>query len=163
MGASVALTFAAYDATGYESGTVYYGPLKLARFVKVLVLLSPKWGFPGLPLRPATSNPVVQSDIAMMIFVGKQDPAALREARNLYRAFEKFHPDPPTDDAQVIRDKRTLWLLPLDTKLQDTRLLDPQLAVPSVPNHIAAFLYNRLIKSDESKEWTWKERKYPHG
>ena len=49
MGASVALNFAAYDAAGYDKGTVFYGPLKLARFVKVLVLISPKWAFPGLP------------------------------------------------------------------------------------------------------------------
>jgi pimeloyl-ACP methyl ester carboxylesterase len=160
MGASVALDFAAYDAVGYGKGTVFYGPLKLARFVKALVLISPKWSFPGLPLRPATGNPVVQSDVAMMILVGKQDPAALREAKNLYRAFEKFHPEPTGNDAQDIREKRTLWLIPLDTKLQDTKLLDPQFGVA---DNIAAFIYYRLVKSDESKDWTWKERKYPHG
>ena len=77
-GASAALGFAAYDAVGYGQGMVFYGPLKLARFVKVLVLISPKWAFPGLPLhKQATANPAVQSDIAMMIFVGKQDAAAL--------------------------------------------------------------------------------------
>jgi hypothetical protein len=102
----------------------------------------------------------------MMIFAGKRDPTALQEARHLYHAFEKFHPEPASDDAQTVREKRTLWLIPLDTKLQDTKLLDPQLSgpnAPSVPDHIVAFLYNRLVKSDESKDWTWKERKYPHG
>ena len=50
MGASVALGFAAFDAVGYGSGAVYYGPRKLGRFVKALVLISPKWSVPGLPL-----------------------------------------------------------------------------------------------------------------
>jgi hypothetical protein len=94
--------------------------------------------------------------------VGKQDAAALQEARHLYHAFERFHPA-PSNDPQVDREKRTLWLLPLNTKLQDTKLLDPQLCQPSVPDYIADFLYYRLLKSDEAKDWTWKERKYPHG
>ena len=122
-------------------------------------------GLSGLALAPGHGNPVVQSDIPMMIFAGKQNPTAMQEAKQLYHAFEKFHPEPASDDAQTIREKRTLWLIPLDTKLQGTTLLDRNSAAPcaSVPDHIAAFVYNRLVKSDESKDWAWKERKYPHG
>jgi pimeloyl-ACP methyl ester carboxylesterase len=156
MGASVALDFAWFDAVGYDQGRIYYGPLKLGRFVKALVLISPEWAFRGLPLSRSTRNPVVQSDIAIMILVGQQDSKALSEAKRIHGIFERFHPEPTGDDRL---DKKTLFLGGLDTSLQGTKLLDPKFNVAGL---IADFVHRRLVKSDESREWTWKERKFPH-
>jgi dienelactone hydrolase len=156
MGASVALDFAAYDAVGYDNGEVYYGPLKLGRFVKALVLLSPRWSLPGLPILAATREPVVQRNIPMLILAGKEDPKAMSEARRIFLHLKSFHPEPTGDDKV---DKQTLFLGPLATSLQGTKLLDPKFNVQAL---IADFIYRRLVKSEESKEWTWKERKFPH-
>ncbi len=156
MGASVALGFAAYDAVGYDVGMTFYGPLKLGRFVKSLVLISPKWKFTGLPLTAAISNPAVQKDISMLILVGKQDPRAMAEATRIHGIFARSHPEPEGDDKI---DKQTLFLGRLDTSLQGTKLLDPKFNVQGL---IADFVYRRLTKSDESKEWVWKQRKFPH-
>ena len=40
-GAALALSYAADDAVGYEQGQAKVGPLKLGRFVKAVVLISP--------------------------------------------------------------------------------------------------------------------------
>lgn len=156
MGASVALGFAAYDAVGYDVGAVQYGPLKLGRFVKAMVLISPKWRFTGLPLNAAVAVPAVQHDIALLILVGKQDPRALAEAVRIHDIFSRAHPEPTGDDKT---DRQTLFLGRLDTSLQGTKLLDPKFNVQGL---IADFVYRRLMKSDESKEWGWKLRKFPH-
>ncbi|MBN1395081.1 MAG: alpha/beta fold hydrolase [Pirellulales bacterium] len=156
MGASVALDFAWYDAVGYNYGGVYYGPLKLGRFVKALVLISPEWSFRGLPLRRAAADPAVQSDISMLILAGKRDAKAMGGAKRIYKVFERFHPEPTGDDKL---DKQTLFLGGLDTSLQGTKLLDPRFNLGGL---IADFIYRRLVKSSESQEWSWKERKFPH-
>jgi pimeloyl-ACP methyl ester carboxylesterase len=156
MGASVALDFAWFDAVGYDQGRIFYGPLKLGQFVKALVLISPEWAFRGLPLSRSTRNPVVQSDIAMLILVGQKDPKAASEAKRIYGIFERFHPEPTGDDRL---DKKTLFFGGLDTSLQGTKLLDPKFNVSGL---IADFVHRRLVKSDESRQWTWKERKFPH-
>ncbi len=156
MGASVALDFAWFDAVGYEHGAVNYGPLKLGRFVKALVLISPVWQFPGLPLRRAAGNPAVQSDISMLILVGKQNSKAFSEAKRVYGIFEKWHLEPTGDDKL---DRQTLFFGKLPTSSQGTKLLDPSFNLQSI---IPDFVDRRLMKSDEAREWTWKERKFPH-
>ncbi len=156
MGASVALNFAAYDAAGYGSGAVYYGPLKLGRFVKALVLISPNGSSPGLPLAQAARNPTVQRNIAMLILVGKEDAKEMAEAKRVHGLFKNSHLEPTGEDKN---DKKTLFFWPLPTSLQGTKLLDPKFNVQGL---IADFIYRRLLKSEESREWTWKERKFPH-
>ncbi len=159
MGASVALNFAAYDAVGYQyfpDGRVYYGPLKVGRFVKALVLISPRWSSPGLPIAQAARNPVVQRDIAMLILVGKEDAKELAEANRVNGLFKNSHLEPTGDDKI---DKQTLFFGKLPTSLQGTKLLDPKFNVQGL---IADFVYRRLQKSEESRDWTWKERKFPH-
>jgi pimeloyl-ACP methyl ester carboxylesterase len=159
MGASVALNFAHFDAVGYETGTPLYGNLKLGRFVKALVLISPAWSFRGLPLSDAMRDPTVQSDIAVLFLVGKQDPKAMDDAKRLYNLFEKWHPEPVTNDKDEKLAKQTLFFGKLDTNLQGDKLLDSRFHVQDI---IANFLSLRLVKSDESKTWTWKERKWPY-
>jgi len=155
MGASVALDFAWYDATGYEYGVVYYGPRKLGRFVKALVLISPEWSFRGLPVSRALRHPAVQREISMLILVGKQDPKALSEAKRIYSMLERFHPIPEGDDKV---EKQTLFFGGFDTSLQGTKLLDPKFNVSGL---IVEFIRRRLINSEEAKRWNWQERKTP--
>jgi pimeloyl-ACP methyl ester carboxylesterase len=157
MGAAVALNFADYDAVGYEDRRVMYGSLKLGQFVKALALISPKWSVSGLTLQRAVRNPQVQRNLALLILVGKQDAKAMKEAKRLYGYFEPFHPEPTGPDHL---DKKTLFFGGLDTRLQGTDLLDSKFGVSDV---LIDFIARRLMKSEESKEWVWKERKIPHG
>ena len=156
MGASVALDFAWYDALGYDYNTPYYGSLQLGRFVKAVVLISPEWSFRGLPLRRAVSHPTVQQNISILILVGRQNAKSMAAAKRIYGVFDKFHPEPTGDDKL---DHQTLFLGKLNTSLQGTKLLDPKFRVKDL---IADFVYRRLVRSDEAREWTWKERKFPH-
>ncbi len=158
MGAGVAINFAAADATEQENNRVFGADREYKRgcFVKALVLLSPKGSFPGLPMWWATANPIVQRDIAVLILVGKQDARALEEAKRLYGIFRKYHPEPTGEDKL---DRETLFFGKFDTRLQGTKLLDPKFHIPDL---IGDFIDRRLIKSDASKEWAWRERKSPY-
>lgn len=155
MGASVALNFAMADAFDQDRNRIFRPDYKLGRFVKALVLISPELSFRGLPIRAANAHMI--ADVAVLILVGKQDSKALNDAMRINGIFEKFHPEPTGDNKN---DKRTLFFGRRDTSLQGTKLLDPKFSVPSV---IADFIYRRLTKSEESREWTWRERKLPHG
>ena len=42
------MSYAAYDAVGYDKGMAKVGPLKLGKFVKAVVLISPRGQRPGL-------------------------------------------------------------------------------------------------------------------
>jgi pimeloyl-ACP methyl ester carboxylesterase len=159
MGAAVALDFAAADALEQDRNRVRRPEYQIGRFVKALVLISPEISFRGLSIRAAAAYPAVQSDIAMLIFVGKTDSKALAEAKRIHGIFERFHPE-PTGDAKTKADKRTLFFVKLDTSLQGTKLLDPKFNVPGLIND---FIYRRLVKSEESQKWTWREHKVPHG
>ena len=176
MGASVALNFALSDVWEQDRNRVIRSDYKLGRFVKALVLLSPDPTSHGLPLRAAAANPVIQRDIAMMILVGKQNPKALERATRVYGLFEKSHVE-LTGEMKI--DKCNLFFLRVDTSLQGTKLLDPNMGVRielytrkegakkfdpkvTVPELIADFIHRRLEHSEESRDWTWKERKVPH-
>ncbi len=158
MGAAVALNFAAADAVQQEQNHVFGADreYKLGGFVKALVLLSPDRTFRGLPVLPALRHPVVQREIAVLILVGKQDAKAMEEARQINVLFKRHHPEPTGENKA---DKKTLFFGPLDTSLQGTKLLDPKFQVPAA---IADFIDRRLVKSSESRDWGWMERKHPH-
>ncbi len=160
MGAGVALNFAALDAVQQENNRVFGadGQYKLGRFVKALVLLSPKTTFPGLPIWSAMANPVVRHDISVLILVGKQDPRSLEEARRLDGIFQRYHPEPIGHDQAA---RKTLFFGKFDTSLQGTKLLDPKFKF-NIPALIGEFVDRRLIHSDASKDWVWRERKSPY-
>jgi pimeloyl-ACP methyl ester carboxylesterase len=157
MGTAVALNFALADAIEQDNNPVKRAGYRVGCFVKALVLISPEPSFRGLPIRAATTNPVIQRDIAMLILVGNKEAKAFGDARRICGFFERFHPEPTGDDKN---DKKTLFFVKLDTSLQGTKLLDPKFNVPDL---ITDFLYRRLTKSPESKTWTWQERKVPYG
>ena len=104
----------------------------------------------------ALKHPTVQRDISVLILVGKQDGKATEEAKSVYNLLVKYHPEPTGEKKG---DRRTLLFEKLDTSLQGTDLLDPKF---KVQNTIADFLQRRLVKSDESKNWVWRERKQPY-
>ncbi|HEY4759149.1 MAG TPA: alpha/beta fold hydrolase [Thermoguttaceae bacterium] len=157
MGASVAVDFALYDAIGYDQGEPTYGPLQLGRFVKALVLISPEISFKGISMRRAMLHPAVRSDIAVLIIVGKGEEKSLNEAKRVYALLERDHPKPDPDKKA---DQQTLFFSPLDTKLQGTSILaEKNLKAEEI---IGAFINLRLVKSNQSKTWLWKERKLPH-
>jgi pimeloyl-ACP methyl ester carboxylesterase len=156
MGASVALNFAMLDAVDQDRNRVNRPGYKLGHFVKALVLISPELSFRGLPIREAATYPPVQHDIAILILVGKRDRKAAAEAGRIYGLFKSSHPEPTGEDKI---EKQTLFFGKLDTSLEGTKLLDAKFNVQGL---IADFVERRLVKSDESKQWGWKERKYPY-
>ena len=81
---------------------------------------------------------------------------ALKSAKRVDDVFERHHPEPSGTDKI---DKKTLFFIRLDTSLQGTKLLDPKLNVQEI---ISDFVYRRLVNSEESHDWIWKERKRPH-
>ncbi len=128
------------------------------------MLISPELSFRGLPTRAAATYPAVQRDISILILVGcpdnkEKDRKAMKmleEAQRIYGLFKSAHLEPTGDDKI---DKQTLFFGRLDTSLQGTKLLDPKFNVQTL---IAAFVDRRLVKSDESKNWAWRERKLPY-
>ncbi len=128
---------------------------KLGRFVKALVLLSPERTFHGVSVLPALKHPTVQHDISVLILVGSKDSKAMEEAKGIDGLLQKYHLEPSGEN----KSKKSLFFVPLDTSLQGTNLLDPKFQVQDL---IAEFLQRRLVKSDESKDWVWRERKRPY-
>lgn len=159
MGASVALNFTLADAMDQDNNRVQRPDYKVGRFVKALVLISPEPSFRGLPIRDATAYPAIQREIPILMVVGKQDSKAMQEAKRIHSIFERYHPEPTGDTTTEKNDRRTLFFVPLPTSLQGTKLLDPKFNVAS---YISDFINRRLVKSEESKDWTWSERKIPH-
>ena len=157
MGASVALQFALYDWTRGPTGNGQYGTVQMGRFVKALVLISPKWSFRSLSLNTFTKNPYVCSEISVMIIVGKETSSAMSDARRLFNMFKRFHPEPTPEDKA---DKKDLYLGALGTSLQGTKMLEGRGL--NVRKYIAQFIDMRLSKSSKSKSFGWKERKRPH-
>ncbi len=155
MGASVALNFTLNDALDQDRNRVPRPDFQLGRFVKALVLISPELSFRGLPIRGSSARLI--PDVAMLILVGRKDAKATEDATRIHDIFERFHPEPTGDN---ILDRKTLFFGKLDTSLQGTKLLDPKFSIPAI---IADFIQRRLINSEESKDWVWRERKFPHG
>jgi pimeloyl-ACP methyl ester carboxylesterase len=155
MGASIALNFTLTDAVDQDRNRVQRPEFQLGRFVKALVLISPELSFRGLPIRAASIHLI--PNVSLLFVVGKKDSKALEESTRLHAMFERFHPEPTSENAL---DHKTLFFGKLDTSLQGTKLLDPKFNLSAA---IADFINRRLVKSEESKVWIWRERKFPHG
>ncbi|MEN6407971.1 MAG: alpha/beta fold hydrolase [Thermoguttaceae bacterium] len=160
MGASVALNFALADARDQDDNPVARADYKIGRFVKALVLISPELAFRGLPVRQAAVYPPIRDDVSMLIFVGRQDSKAFDEAKRVHGLVERHRPEPTGVTAAERNDKRTLFFVKCDTRLQGEKLLDPRFNLSGLT---IEFIQRRLIKSESSKAWTWQERKIPHG
>jgi pimeloyl-ACP methyl ester carboxylesterase len=161
MGATVAVEFSfGLDAAGYgegdRPGRPYYGGLQVGRFVKALVLLSPEWAFKGLHMGKAMADKTLRGQLAVMLLVGAENPKALADAKAIHKLFKPYHLEPEGENKV---ERKTLFLGSLDTSLQGTKLLDAKEL--HVRDHIAQFIYLRLVKGAEAG-WAWKVLKKPH-
>jgi pimeloyl-ACP methyl ester carboxylesterase len=158
LGAALAISYAAYDASGYELRIPKYGPLKLGRFVKVVVLISPAVNISGLrTLQVLQKYPEVSRDLPVMIVVGNKGKEQFSEAEKLNSLLKKAR---PREDDLKIELRTVLFLSKIDTTLQGAELL----AQPSlnVPEKILYYMTLRLVKNPDAKDYVWKERKLPH-
>jgi pimeloyl-ACP methyl ester carboxylesterase len=160
-GAALALSYAAWDAQGYEQQQAKVGPLKLGLFVKGVVLISPKTNVIGLNTMKIVKMPVqapICSFLPVMIVAGNQKPANpyLKDAEQIRTIFVIARP--PAVNAKP--QSMTVWSFKIGTQLQGTKLLaEPSL---KVPEKIALFMKARLVTNDDAKDWGWKPRKLPH-
>ncbi|MHC4177453.1 MAG: alpha/beta hydrolase [Planctomycetota bacterium] len=175
-GASVALTWTQLDWSRPPVGVV-----KLGQDVKALVLVSPVWNTPGLPLKPvltrsnarfALTDPLLISaanrglitfknryaldmrrEVSVLIVAGKRNSKSARDARAVYNMLKGFHPDPP---AKERAEKQDLYYGMLDTELQGTDLLGKRLGLEGF---ISEFVRRRLV----NQPYPWQRRtKDPH-
>jgi pimeloyl-ACP methyl ester carboxylesterase len=155
MGAAVAVYFAAYDWTRVvtEQGRTRYRPHP---DVNALVLLSPKWAFPGLPLSKPLSLPALRSRIPVYILVGREDPRAMSDARRVDSLLSRFR-DESADAAH-----KTLFFKSFGTKLQGTKMLGLAELNPSPESLIGRFIELRLVR-ERGLDWRLRGEKAAGG
>ncbi len=136
FGATIATLWAYYD---WSYGTV--GFIKAGQDVKALVLLSPVVNYRGLKI----SEPIrqLQRAIPFMIAYGARDAKYRQQAERIWRLFRPVTPG-----------GRRSQLVPLDTKLQGTFLLDPTLRF-DLDKRIAQFLLR--VQRELLVEWEPRE------
>lgn len=115
MGANVAMYWAAKDWATPPLAT-----RKQGQDVKAIVLSSPEWGFKGLPLLEPVRQPGLRSQVSFLVVYGQQLSVRRKDASNFLRNLKKYQPDPPPDK---VKEMKSLFDVPLDTKLQSTQLL----------------------------------------
>jgi pimeloyl-ACP methyl ester carboxylesterase len=143
MGASVAVYYALHDWTTPRREASRVTP---AQDVRALVLISPEWAFPGLPLKRPLTNPFIRSQIAMMIIVGRQNSKALADARGMYKLLKPHHPD-----KEDIKDQDLVFLDPR-TKLQGTKMLGVESL--NLERIIGRFIELRVV----DQRYRWEQR-----
>lgn len=146
MGADVAINFAARDWSWPVLNTGKQG-----QDVKALVLISPEWTFKGLRIGDAIADENVRSRISVLVIAGRGNSKAYQEARRLYTAMERFHPNNSEDEPE----KQTLVLRTPATSLQGTRLLHEKSM--KLDAMIAKFIELRLVR----QPIPWTERRNP--
>ncbi len=177
MGASVAMRWTQLDWSRPPVG-IY----KLGQDVKALVLISPEWNTPGLPLQPVLTrsnvrfplrdpqlinaakkglisfkNPLemdMRREVSVLIVAGGKDSGAVRDAKRLHTMLKRYHPDPPEKNREKEQD---LYYGTLDTKLQGTRILDA--SGLDLQGFIGEFINRRLVQ----QQFPWQTRtRDPH-
>ena len=146
MGANVATAWSAVDWS-----TPRLANRKQGQDVKGLILVSPDWGFRGLPMLKPLRHPGVREQISMLIIYGKQDSKSAKSAKTVHKNLIKFHPEPPPERR---REDKDLHLVGLNTSLKGTRLLaDPTFGMLPTVEH---FLDTRLSQQDY--DWVPRRR-----
>jgi pimeloyl-ACP methyl ester carboxylesterase len=113
MGASVALRYALRDWSYHDLPGRRQG-----HFVKGLVLISPQFNFHGLDSNEVVSNPLVRSQLSVLILVGKKNATALRDARGIFNKLKAGAPATSPDEEGPKK-----YLRELNTKLQGSQML----------------------------------------
>ena len=115
MGANVATYWAAKDWATPRLAT-----RKQGQDVKALVLASPQWSYRGLPLLQPLRQQGLLSDVSFLLVYGSQQSKAKRDANVIMKNLKRDHPAPPPDRA---KEEKDLFEIPIETKLQGTKLL----------------------------------------
>ena len=117
--------------------------LKQGRDVKALILASPCRSFRGATADAELENPRIWSRIATLTIVGREQSRSVREAKRVYRTFERAWPDKTDQGAPY---------LAAATPMQGTKLLMSGDA--DVVRGIAMFINDRLIQLGRHFPWT---------
>lgn len=128
---------------------------KLGQDVKALVLLTPQSSFKGLTTRDALGNPIIRSQLSIMLVAGKQDSKGLAEAKRMHKSFESSRPKVDNDPDEQ-KKNLNLFLAEAETSLTGTKLLGNGVRVGrgSVASYIANFINLRLVAKQEEFAWT---------
>jgi len=174
MGASVAANWAYFDWSRPPEGNK-----KMGQDVKSLVLISPEWSTPGLPLRTALVRPPLRTivydpqlkrafkdpdginfrlpvlldfrkEVSVFIAVGKGNSRALRDATRLKSMLKPHHPQPAS------KAQQDLFFGTLDTSLQGTRMLGVRGL--DLEKYIGEFINRRAVK----RSFPWAKRTDPY-
>ena len=146
MGANVATIWAAVD---WEAPPL--AQRKQGQDVKALVLVSPIWRQKGLPLVNALKQPDVAERVSVMLVYGSEDSQASKDAKNVLKNIERYHPEPPIERVRELKD---LFVYPLPTTLQGSKLLiDPRFKMLAALDN---FLKARL--TDKDFKWVSRSR-----
>ncbi len=141
MGANIAIVWSALDWAAPP-----LAQRKQGQDVKAIVLVSPIWRQKGLPLVDALKQPDLLQKVSVMLVYGSEDSRSSKDAQNVFKNFERYHPDPPIDQVRELKD---LFVYPLPTTLQGTKLLiDPRFKMLSA---LDGFLKARL--TDKNFKW----------
>lgn len=124
--------------------------------VKALVLLSPPQNFKGLSIRETLDSEALRTEISIIVFFGAADRRAASYARRVHGSIATFRPQKWVSN-QEQRQKQNLFLVPLDTSLQGSRLLGERSL--RVTDDLHEFIDYRLTR--RMSEYPWKERKLP--
>ncbi|MCH2123462.1 MAG: lysophospholipase [Pirellulaceae bacterium] len=150
MGAIIALNWAAHDLNVKDLPA-----FKRGKDIKGLVLLSPPQSFNGLSPGAAIRQPTVAKELSVMVLVGREERKSYEAARRIHRQFKAKRPKLPNDpDERYV--KQDLFWDAIDTSLQGTELLNPQLPVN---NLIAQFMRQRIVERREDLP-KWEIRRY---
>ena len=154
MGASVAVNFALADALDQDNNRVLRSDYQLGRFVKALVLISPEHVSHGLPIRALSAGHPRRGRLDPGRQAGQQGPrrsqANPRHVREVPPRAHRRQQDRPEN--ALFRQARH--------ELAGHQAIGPEVQRRRI---IADFIDRRLVKSEESRDWPWQERKVPHG
>ena len=138
FGALLAVNWAAMDWS-VRSLPAY----KMGQDVKALALISPPRKFQGITTQKALNQPDVRARLSMLIVAGADDASAMGDAKRMHNALEKYH----TDKSE--QDLIAYWP---STSLQGLKLLNARSF--RVPQTIAIFINERLVKTADRYAWT---------
>jgi len=153
----VGLGSGAVVALNYSQIDWAYPPLaigKQGQDVKALVLISPDLSVKGLSARDALADMNVRANLSILLIYGEKNSKAVRDAKLVYGAFERYHPTPSAEEAA---DKQDLFKVTQETALQGAKLLNENNFKANLNGFIAKFIDLRLVK----KPTPWSVRKNP--
>jgi pimeloyl-ACP methyl ester carboxylesterase len=144
LGAVVAANWAMLDWSWPRLATGKQG-----QDVKAVVLLSPPKNVRGMAIMPALTKREIASKLSWLVVYGEQESDA-KDAKTAAGQLEKWLPMPSADEA---KEKQALYVLPLPTNLQGTKLLSAENF--NVAAKLMNFIDLRLVK----KSYPWADRK----